>query len=237
VPVSAVVTLTLQGATYTQTLTLVPQEVTLIAEPLSSSHPLYLGKPLIPDGGSVRVVALANLKTAAGKRIDPTQAVYRWSVDDTTLASASGIGKTALLVASPLQYRSRTVSVEVTSQDGSLAGGGSISLNSEQPSVDLYESDPLLGIRFDRALRTSYSLMGAEATLYATPFSFSLLKLPTLSWTLSGALVQNGPSITLRPTGSGKGSAELILTANNDATTVTQSLNLTFGASPNLFGL
>lgn len=229
------------GIPYSRTIQIQPQDVALIAEPVSSAPPLYPGKPFAPIGGDVRVVALANLRDASGRSSSPTTYSYSWTVDGVRIMNASGIGKSSLIVASPLQYRSRTVSVAVTSASGSLAGGASLSLSAEQPLVRIYESDPLLGIRFDRALSGQYRISGAETTLYAAPFSFPTTGgAPRLEWFLNGSPAQTGNAITLRPTGSGKGSASLSLVASVGASlTATANLPLLFGATSgaNFFGL
>lgn len=235
------VTVSSRSVNYSQTVFIQPQDVVLIAEPVSSTPPLYLGKPMVPIGGSVRVVAAANLRDAQGKAINPTTLSYAWTVNDTQIANSSGIGKQAIMVASPLQYRARSVAVAVTSQDGSLVGGASLSLTAQEPTVRLYRNDPLLGIRFDRALSGEYAINDVEAAIYAAPFSLPTTSgAPLIQWFLNGAPAQTGNSITLRPTGKGQGNAELSLVASADNTaSVTTNLSLIFGkeSSFNLFSL
>ena len=229
------------GTSFSQTISVQPQDVVIIAEPISSAPILYSGKPLVPIDGSVRVVAMANLKDAGGKTFNPTTYSYAWTVDGVRIANSSGIGKSAIIVASPLQYRSRTVSVAVGSPDSALVGGTTFSLSAEHPSLRIYENDPLLGIRYDHALSGIYSISGAESTLYAAPFSLPTTRgAPFLQWFLNGSSVQTGTSITLRPTGSGQGSASLSLVASaGNSMAATTNLSLIFGAKPsiNLFGL
>jgi hypothetical protein len=238
---TVVATVSVGGTNYTQTLAIQPQDVVLVAEPISSAPPLYLGKPLVPLEGDVRVVAMANLKNSRGQALDPSTLSYTWTVDDTQIANSSGIGKSAVIVASPLQYSARTVSVAVTSQDGTLVGGDSISLTALDPSVRMYENDPLLGIRFDHALSGLFAIPGAESTLYAAPFSLETSSgAPALQWFLNGSAAQAGNSITLRPTGTGQGNASLSLSASvGSFTTATADLTLSFGTTPstNIFGL
>lgn len=239
--ISVTATVSVGGTNYSQSLLIQPQDVALIAEPISSAPPLYPGKPLVPLEGSVRVVAVANLKNASGKSLDPSSLSYAWTVDGTQIANSSGIGKETIIVASPLQYRARDVSVAVRSSDGSLVGGASLSLSPREPSVRIYENDPLLGIRYDHALSNSYTITGAESTLYAAPFSLPTTNgAPLIQWFLNGAAAQTGNSITLRPTGSGQGSASLSLVASaGQYTTATMNLSLSFGGptSTNFFGL
>lgn len=239
--VDVTATISSGGVNYSQTLSIQPQEVVLIAEPISSSPPLYPGKPSVPLEGSVRIVAVANLKNASGKSLGPAALAYAWTVDGMQIANSSGIGKEAIMVASPLQYRERTVSVAVMSTNGVLVGGDSFSFSSLEPLVRIYENDPLLSIRYDHALLNRYAIIGAESTLYAAPFSLPTTNgTPLLQWFLNGATAQTGNSITLRPTGSGEGDASLSLVASAGGyTTATANLSLSFGAKPssNFFGL
>ncbi len=229
------------GASYNQTLSIQPQDVILIAEPISSAPPLYPGKPLVPLHGEVRLVTMANLRDATGKTSSPTTYAYAWTVDGIQMPDSSGVGKSSIITGSPLQYREGDVSVAVTNASGSLVGGASLSLSALDPTVRVYENDPLLGIRYSHALSGSYTIGGAEATLYAAPFSLPTTNgVPVVQWFLNGSAVQTGNSITLRPAGSGQGSASLSLTASGDeSTTAATNLSLLFGTQPstNLFGL
>lgn len=235
---SVKITITSSGVSYTQTISIQPQDVVLIAEPISSAPVFYAGKSLVPLEGDVRVVAMANLQNTNGKALDPATLSYAWTVDGTKIANASGIGKQAIIVASPLQYRARQVSVAVMSQDGSLVGGASLSLTALNPSVRIYKNDPLLGILYDNALSDSYAI-SAEDTLYAAPFSLPTTNgAPLLKWFLNGAVAQTGNSITLRPTGTGQGSASLSLVASGGSSTkATENLSLSFGAKKSVFNL
>lgn len=236
------ITMTTNGTPYTQTLSIRPQDVVIVAEPIASAPVLYAGKPQVPLDGTVRIVAVANLKNAAGKTIDPSTLSYSWTVDTTRIASASGIGRDTIIVESPLQYRTRDVSVRVQSQDGAAVGGASLSLEPQEPIVRIYENDPLLGILFDHTVTDSYTISGAEKSLYGAAYSFPISKgAPVLQWFLNGTQAQTGPLITLRPTGSGQGSASLSLVASaGDFTSATKDLSLSFGAAAtggSFFGL
>lgn len=227
--------------TYSKSLTLQPEDVALIAEPISSAPVLYPGKPLVPLTGSTRVVAVATFADASGQALDPAQLSYTWTVDGATIADSSGIGKSAIIVASPLQYRDRSVTVTVQNQTGALVGGDSLSLAPVTPTIRVYENDPLLGVRFDHALLGSYSISGTESSLYAAPFSLPLIQgNPVVQWFLNSAAAQTGNTITLRPSGTGQGNASLSLTASGGtAPLATANLSLSFGAKPNsnFFGL
>ena len=238
---TARVTITSNGTSSSQTISVRPEDLVLIAEPLATAPVLYLGKPLEPLGGSVRLVAVAGFKDGSGRALDPAQLSYAWTVDGARQADASGIGKSAIIAASPLQYRVRSVSVLVQSQDGTFVSSAALTLAPSEPSVRIYASDPLLGIRFDHALGSLYSITDAESSLYAALYSFPTgAGTPAITWYLNGTLAQSGTAITLRPTGSGTGSASLSLVAAvADLARATAALSLTFGASAgtNFFGL
>ncbi|MBI4065959.1 hypothetical protein HY412_02090 [Candidatus Kaiserbacteria bacterium] len=235
------VTVSYGGTNYNQELSIQPQDVVLVAEPLSSSPPLYPGKPHVPLEGSVRVVAIANLKDAGGKTSSPSTYSYSWTVDGMQIANSSGIGKSTVIVASPLQYRVREVSVVVTNVLGGLVGGAELSLTAVEPSMRVYENDSLLGIRYERAISGSFAINSAETTLYAAPFSLPTTNgAPSVQWFLNGSPAQAGNFITLRPTGSGRGNASLSVTSSaGDYARTAAELSISFGdaAAANFFGL
>ena len=234
------VVITVGGTDYAKTISIRPEDVSLVVEPRATVPPLYPGKAVPPLDGNVRIVAVAGFR-AGGTAFDPASLSYVWTVDGARQTDASGIGKSTIVVATPMQYRTRAVSVVISTPDGTIASGASISLSPQEPTVRLYESDPLLGIRFDHALGSSYTIAGAEQTLYAAPFSFPTMNgLPSLVWYLDGNQAQTGPVITLRPNGSGQGSASLsFVAADTSFARATQSLSLTFGTQPStsFFGL
>ncbi len=229
------------GVVYHKNISITPEDVSIIVEPNSSVPPLYLGKPLIPLGGTSRVIAIANLHSANGSVIPPSSLSYTWTIDGTRVVSVSGIGRTTVIIASPLQYRTRTVSVVVQNQNGNLTGNASLSLSPQEPSVRIYKHDPLLGILFDHALANSLTISSAETALYGASFSLPTTNgTPLLQWFLNGNFAQSGNTLTLRPTGAGKGSARISLTASSGTlATANTTLSLSFGASTrtNLFGL
>lgn len=238
VPTTIEIVVTSNGTPYPKTITVRPQDIVLIVEPLASAPALYQGKPLVPLKGASRVVAVANLKDADGSQLDPTKLVYSWAVDETKISGASGIGKEAILVASPLQYRSRNVSVNIQSQDGKFFGGASLALSPEPSAVRIYENDPLLGTLYDRALSGTHNIEGDEKTFMAVPYSFPTKDGPVLlQWFLGGKTAQTGSTITLRPSGSGSGNASLSLVASSgDSAQANHNLSINFGVPSRGFG-
>jgi hypothetical protein len=234
-------TVTISGRSFDQTLAIEPQDVMIVAEPLSYAPPLYPGKPAVPLEGNVRLVALASLRSGAGTAGNPSTYGYVWTIDGIEQIDSSGIGRSSIIVPSPLEYRSSKVSVVVTNPGTGVTGTDELTYTALDPIVRIYENDPLLGIRFDHALPGGYAINGAEATLFAAPFWLPTTSgAPAVQWFLNGNAVQTGNSVTLRPAGSGQGSASLSLTASSGQfANTTASLGLSFGTSQssNFLGL
>jgi hypothetical protein len=226
---------TVAGQSYSASVTLFPGAVALVEEPLSSAPALYRGKPLAAEGGSVRLVAVPDFETAPGSALSASTLSYTWKQDGATLDAASGIGRSSIVLAAPLQYRTSSVEVSVASQDGAITGGATLALSPATPTLRLYADDPLEGILFDHALGGSLAVTGSEAALAAVPYSFAVDQgAPSINWFLDGAAVESGTVITLRPTGKGSGTASVSATAApaaGSALTSAAALSISFGSS------
>jgi hypothetical protein len=227
------------GQTYSATQVLHPAEVDLVTEPSSTSHPFYLGGLGVPSQGQVRLVAVADLRTSSGKAIDPSTLVYNWKFNGQALGDASGIGRSVLMITGPIRYRSATVVLTVASQDQSVVGQAVSVVSPTDPVLRVYENDPLLGVRYEHALPTEYKLAGSEESFTAVPYFFA--KQPDLAWTVNGSPSGTDANITLRPTGTGAGTANVSVTATLAGvfTSAAALLRVSFGASTGtgIFGL
>jgi hypothetical protein len=210
-PVTVSVSGTGGAGSLSASIALNPTDVSLVPEPSTTVHPLYPGSPLVASQSAVRLVALADLRTSAG-RIDPAKLVYDWRLDDQELQPQSGIGQSVLAVQAPMMYRSATITVTVSDQAGSVIGQDSYVLNPVTPIVRLYENDPLEGPLYDAALGGSYQMADAEASFIAVPYFFSAA--PAISWTIGGQPSSQGPLVTVRSNGNGSGSAVLAASAS-----------------------
>lgn len=199
------------GETYTAERIIRPADVALILEPQSQTHEFYAGGGLVASEGRVRIIAIPDLRTSAGSPIAASSLVYTWRNGNQVLQAASGIGKQVLTATAPVRYRDTTISVTVSSQDSSVVGYSQVLVSPVDPVVRIYEHDPLLGPRFERALARSVAIGEREATFRAVPYHFG--SLPTLTWSVNSSASQTGPDITVRPAGSGTGRALLSVDA------------------------
>lgn len=226
------------GKTYTKTLVIRPADVSLIVEPVSTSHPFYPGALYLAPQGRVRVIALADLRSSVGARISSNSLVYTWRFGNQILQSESGIGKNILIATGPMRYRDAQISVTVTNADSSVVAGSKTLLQSVDPLIRIYRSTPLLGVDFDNALTGSYSLVGSEESFRGVPYFFG--GIPDLAWSVGGQGSGSDKDVTVRTTGTGAGTASLSLTARLTQThqSVTNTLGIVFGSrkNTNVFG-
>jgi hypothetical protein len=227
------------GQTYTKKLTFRPASVALVVEPVSTTHPFYAGASLVPSEGSVRLVAIPDLRTSAGKAIDPATLEYTWKLGDQQLDSNSGIGQSVLTATAPQRYRDAIVSVVVQSQDGSLVAEADTTISPVDQASQVYIDDPLLGPLYDTALSDTYTMPNTEDTFLGIPYYFS--GTPGLGWVMNGTNSGSDADITVRSTGNGTGTAGLTFSANNSdsSESANSTVSVLFGkkSSIGIFGL
>jgi hypothetical protein len=233
------VTAVTNGTTYTKKILVNPADVALVEEPISTTHPFYKGASLLASQGRVRLIAVPDLRNSAGTQIAASSLIYTWRNDDQLLESASGIGKNVLTAVAPNRYRDTVITVTVSSQNQNTVGQASMPISPIDPIMRIYQNDPLLGPLYNQALGTNVSITDSERTFRAVPYFFS--EIPTLGWQVNSVTSQSGQDITVRPTGSGTGSALLAVAAQaaNFPQQVAASLSVAFGIakSTGIFGL
>lgn len=227
------------GRVYTKQAVIRPAEVSLVLEPESTAHPFYRGGGLVASEGRVRLIALADFRTAPGARISSENLVYTWRLGSQVLTDASGIGRSSLVATAPVRYRNADITVTVTTQDQSLVGQARTTVSAVDPIARIYANDPLLGPNFDTALTNRFSMTDTEATFRAVGYFFKVP--PTFAWTVNTATGGTDRDVTVRATGSGQGSARLGVTATEPDTRrkAESGLSVDFGASTGFgfFGL
>ncbi|MFZ1988066.1 MAG: hypothetical protein WAV21_03500 [Minisyncoccia bacterium] len=238
-PTTVRVTAATQGRNYEKALTLRPASVALVTEPISTAHPFYQGANLVASEGRVRMIAVADLRTSPTNRVSSNDLIYTWKIGTQILLEQSGIGRSVITITAPIRYRNADVSVTVTTKDSSVAGEAKTNVSPTDPVMRLYVQDPLTGPLFDTALGNTLTMTESESTLRAVPYFFP--SAPTLAWTVNGSAGGTSPIITLRQTGSGKGSAKVSAVATGPSFFSTASIStlVNFGATNNsgFFGL
>ena len=199
------------GRQYSKQLTIRPGGVSLVVEPVSTTHPFYKGLSLVAPESRVRLIAIPDLRTSAKNQIDPATLIYTWRFGDRVLESSSGIGRSVLVATAPLRYRDADIVLTVTSPDQNQVAEASVTISPVAPLVRMYAFDPLRGPDYDNAIDTSFMLIATEASFRAVPYFFAAN--PTLEWSVGGTAQGAQKDITVRSTGSGQGSATLEIRA------------------------
>ncbi len=235
---TVLVTATVGGASYKKSITIRPASVALVVEPISTTHPFYAGTGLVSPEGHVRLVAIPDLRSSAGKPLDPATLIYTWKLGDQILESASGIGQSVLDATAPERYRDAPVSVTVTNADSSLIAQAQTTISPVDPIVHMYRDDPLLGPLFDTALSDIIAMTTDEDTYRGVGYYFS--QTPAVTWTVNGNNSGSDSDITVRSAGSGAGSAivNFAATTESNSQSTDQSTTVNFGKkSGGFFGL
>lgn len=229
----------LNGQTYTKSITIRPAEVALITESTATTHPFYEGGSLVASEGTIRLIAIPDLRTSAGVPISPANLVYTWRNGNQILQGSSGIGKSTLLAIAPVKWRDSPITVTVTTQDQSIVAEAIAQIAPSDPYVRIYRNDPLLGPLFGTALPESITLNGEEETYRVVPYYFS--SRPTIDWQVNGVPSDSDQDVTVRASGSGAGSATLsvVATGAGPSESAGTEMSISFGGARSfgIFGL
>lgn len=149
-----------------------PANVSLIWEADSYTPPLYLGKGLASHQSAVRVVAIPSLVDSSGNKLSSSNLFYEWSVDGSVVGPQSGRGKNVFSFTGPLTSRPKSLSLIVSSADGSLVARGTETVKFVNPEVIVYEENPLTGLRNENSLIVG-NVNSVEKTFIVEPYFFS----------------------------------------------------------------
>ncbi len=212
-----------EGSVQNVEVKILPAEVSLIQEPLSTGFPLYKGGSLLGPEGTVRLVAIPNLRRLGGELIPQDELVYEWRLGSKILSDYSGIGRSTLTATAPVQYRNADIVLTVRDPLLSVAAQTRLPITSTQPFIQVYKKDPLMGLMTNRAISDNYTLTETEETFTAVPFFFN--NRPTISWNVAGNPTA-GENVTVRREGTDAGRASIAITATDS--TALQSAGRTF---------
>lgn len=234
------VTATEGSVSYSNDLVIRPATVEILWHANTYTPPFYRGKALPSSETIVQFVALPEV-TAGSRRVAPSELIYTWKSGSKVLGSLSGVGRNAITLAAPRLAGKGTVSVAVETADGSGRALGFADIRSVRPEILFYENDPVLGIRYERAVGDTFNLNREEVMITAHPYYFAgnLRANPqaTFSWQVNGHDVENPlpdqSSLVLRQTG-GAGAATISLSLRHVSELLQRagnSFSINFGGS------
>lgn len=227
---------TFDKGTLTKTITLQPALVDLLYEANNSHTPtFYKGKKLPAHEGEVRVVAIPHFVDSLGRKLDPTGLVYTWKVGDINYPKKSGYGKDSFTFEGSPLYRTKTVSVEVESTDGTIRATRNIEIPAYDPVIRFYQEHPLWGLDLSQAIiaERPVTLQGVpEVVVKSVPYFFSDaddLESTTYDWRMNGQRVEtfndrNIVNLRSPETGSGQARVSLKISHENKILQIAESL-------------
>lgn len=185
------------GSNIQKTITVSSQEVDLLWEGTGYTPPFYKSKTFYIQEGSAKLLAVPNMYSKTGVKLDPSKLVYTWKVNDTVLGSLSGYGKNSLVYEGTILLKDTKIEVVVSSVDGTT-GSGLIILTPQSPLVLMYENSPLYGILSNKAVAGNFLMKNKEINVVAYPYHFSVAsrvdpKL-TYSWSINNSNISTPAS-------------------------------------------
>lgn len=151
--------------------------------------PFYRGRALPTSEGLIRVLAIPQVKDGA-LQTDVNNFVFRWKRDDKVVQSGSGYGKNSLLLRQSYLNKKESLDVSATGIGTGVVTQKIFDVPIFKPKILFYEKDPLLGIKYNRTLDSSFEVASGEKTIVAEPYFFgpSSALSPELdyAWTING---------------------------------------------------
>ena len=218
-------------------LTIIPEQVTLLYEADTYTPQLYRGKPLPSPTSSVRITGITDFRDGTGVRINPRDLVFTWKKNFESSVVSSGTGRDSIVLTTAGPMSTLTVQLTVSSRDGALVAEKSLTIETVQPRLLLYEERPLEGVRHTHAIGESLSLDSQEIALRAEPFYLSTPRTAiTVTWSMNGSRAATNSTepflLTLRKPDGAAGSASIGVLAINGQHIFQeshQSLSILFG--------
>ncbi len=230
---------TSEGAVIQKTFDVRPASVSLLWEAVSYTPPFYKGKALYPYQGTVKVVALPDIVTENGGKINAKNLVYTWKIDGTTSGDQSGYGKNFIVFTGRIPLRSTKVDVEAETLDKTRVATGSTTITPQSPELLFYEDSPVYGVLYNRALTGTVALEHEEIKLAAAPYFLGVNERQgtglVFDWQLNNQDAGAGTtkdSLAFRYSAGGVGQALVALQVSNPARifqVASNNLSLNFG--------
>ncbi|MBX4181407.1 hypothetical protein KW807_00910 [Candidatus Parcubacteria bacterium] len=198
---------------FLSTHSVLAQSVDLLWQAQTYTPPFYEGKALWSKQSVIRLVAIPQgLGT-------PSNLIYKWIRNDTVLGNISGVGKNTLTYVDSILSRPQTFEVQILSSDDSVLARDSVSLAPRDPSIAVYENNPLYGFLFHREVGGEYDLREKEVSFGAFPYFFSVANRvnnqANYEWRVNNGSAQLGASVTYRAPEDNSGSSIVSIKASH----------------------
>lgn len=175
---------TLDGSLIDKSVTISPSSVDMLWMAFNTYvPPFYKGKALASLEGTVKVVAIPSTRNLAGLN-------YKWKKDSNTRQNESGYEKSFLIYSHNYLEDANNIKVNVSDIFGNNVGYGELSIKYGNPKIIFYEQDPILGVKWEKALGDNFNVTPNGETIVAEPYFFSNKNVNstnyTFTWSLNG---------------------------------------------------
>ena len=205
-----------------KTLVLTPQGMDILWQAKDTVvPPLYRGKALPAKESTITFVAIPGLKDGQGNLTSQSNLLYVWKhgTDENT---STGYGQDSFDVKMNYLDTEARVSVNASTRDGGLRGENSLTVTPYEPKIVWYESNPLYGPLYNKAISDNYSLSGTDMTLIAEPYFLSPKSVYShqlkYTWTLNDTTVNtptNPVNLSLHRSDKSQGTAVISVAIEN----------------------
>lgn len=163
------------GPVIQRTVSITPGEIDLLWEASTYTPPFYKGKALYTTEAEINFVAIPNM-LANGSRVAASDTVYKWKIDRVVQGDKSGYGKNTFSYTGPIIVRPHLIQVEgYAKNDADNIALSGVELEPVSTSAIFYESHPLYGILFNKAVLSSLDMRDNEKEVVVYPYFFSTL--------------------------------------------------------------
>lgn len=222
------------GQTYRESRSMTLGTVDLLVEADTYTPPLYKGRALFTPQSLVTIAAIPDIRVG-GSRVNPNTLLYTWEKDDQVLQQSSGIGKDTISFVGSIAPRPFFVTVTAETPNGAVQARKRIEVTPKTANVLVYESNPLLGNMFERALTSRFRFDREEVGLVAIPYFFSAASRDdaavAYSWIENGTRIELptlGSKLTFTNTGKAKSGVSEINVETSHLRNLLQNARITF---------
>ncbi len=184
---------TVDGRYVEKSFPIIPSKVDLLWEADTYTPPFFKGKPLFTRQSTVYVYANPVILDS-GTEIPKEKLLYRWSNNGKAMDSVSGYGRYYVQINSGILGREMQIEVEVEDPKTGQVAYNTINISPAEPLVYIYEKDPLLGVKLQKAIDSIKIEDSNEKELQVIPYFFSI-KNPLevdFIWSINGRGVDDG---------------------------------------------
>ncbi len=204
----------------TKQIVISPTDIELLWEGVSAyTPPFYKGKSFPSSESLIRVVAIPNNSSIKSNK----NLTYTWKNNGKTVPNASGYGKDSYVFTNSEMNSSDSITVTVSSIDGSYNATKTVNIPMTDPKIVFYEKSPTEGIMYNSALTDGTYMEKEEMTVVAVPYFLGVVGNEsrfTYNWQINNKAIDT-PSkkteLTVRPNSRG-GYATIRLVMENMST-------------------